>query len=352
MTSEQRIQQQVQAAFNDHQTLHITGGNSKAFYGHPVSADQELSTLEHSGIISYEPSELVITVKSGTPLTDVEALLAEHDQQLPFEPPDYNGKTTIGGMVAAGLSGPRRPYAGAVRDSVLGVTIINGKGKIIHFGGEVMKNVAGYDVSRLITGSLGTLGVILDVSIKTRPAPLGNLIIKQKISVKQAIATMRKTAHMPITQTASVYENGYMYLRLCGAESALQAAKEVVDGEVSEPMPGFWASIKNHRHEFFHDSSNLWRVSVQGNAAMPDFSHESLIEWNGALRWIKTDADAATIRAYAKNNDGHATRFNRSAAQEDCFQEMPAAIFALHQRIKHAMDPKGIFNPGRMYEGL
>lgn len=365
---QQDIQQQIEAAYADGKALRIIGGNSKAFYGCPVEANEILNVAGHQGVISYEPSELVLTARAGTSLHDIESLLAEHHQQLPFEPPGYNGHATLGGVVAAGLSGPARMYSGALRDAVLGVKIINGKGEVLSFGGQVMKNVAGFDVSRLMAGSLGTLGVILEVSVKTRPSPACEHTLAVACSASEALQLLQPILHMPVCLTASAWVDGTLWLRISGSNAAVSKAATVMEAALSPLCDKFkmrgrlnertlsdqaslWCSIKNQQHAFFQQTGDLWRISLPQNAPLAEFPHALLMEWNGALRWLKTVEPAQSIRRYAQQHQGHATRFNHGEAQTDCFQPLEPGMVTLQKNIKQAFDPKGILNPGRVYTG-
>lgn len=331
-------------------TLRITAGNSKWFYGCPVNADADIDLSGYRGIVAYEPSELVVTAKAGTPLNEIEAVLAEAGQQLPFEPPDYTGTATLGGAVAAGLSGPGRVYAGAVRDSVLGVKMINGRGEVLSFGGQAVKNVAGYDVSRLMVGSFGTLGLLLEISVKTRPLAQTELTLQQTCNAEEAIANLRAVARTPVNVTASAWMDGQLFLRVSGNQPTLLAAQSSLGGERVTLGREFWWDLKNQRQDFFSGTEPLWRVCVPANTPFPNFDHKLVLEWHGALRWIKTSVSADAVRAYASSFQGHAARFDRAGACKDCFQPLPPVLASLHRRIKHAFDPFEIFNPGRMFD--
>ncbi len=348
---QQDIQQQIEAAYADGKALRIIGGNSKAFYGCPVEANEILNVAGHQGVISYDPSELVLTARAGTSLHDIESLLAEHHQQLPFEPPGYNGHATLGGVVAAGLSGPARIYSGALRDAVLGVKIINGKGEVLSFGGQVMKNVAGFDVSRLMAGSLGTLGVILEVSVKTRPLLVNEQTLEMPCTAAEALPQLRQIIRLPIQLTASAWVDGKLLLRTGGPETSVNQAIALLNDCSVSITSDFWGKLKNHTHEFYQHPGDLWRISLPQNTPLAEFPHALLMEWNGALRWLKTVEPAESIRRYAQQHQGHATRFNHGEAQTDCFQPLEPGMVTLQKNIKQAFDPKGILNPGRVYTG-
>lgn len=328
--------------------LAIRAGGSKAFYGRPV-VGEALDVTPHRGIVDYAPSELVLTARCGTPLAEVEALLAAHGQLLPCEPPHF-GAATWGGMVAAGLSGPRRPWAGAVRDAVLGVTLLNGRGEILRFGGRVMKNVAGYDVSRLMAGALGSLGVVLEVSLKVLPRPAGELTLVQEADPAEAQARLLRWGSKPLPVSASLHHAGRLYLRLCGGEQALAAARAVIGGEPGDP--GIWTAVREQRLPWFAGDAPLWRLALPAAAPMDAFPGEQVVEWGGALRWWRGDESPARLRARAANLGGHATLFRGRAATSEVFQPLPGPLLALHRRLKAAFDPHALFNPGVLYPDL
>ncbi len=344
----QPIADAVRAAAAAGKPLRIRGGGSKDFYGNAAQGEI-LDVSGHRGIIDYEPTELVITARAGTPLAEIEAAMRDKGQMLGFEPPSFGGNATLGGCVAAGLSGPRRPYAGSVRDFVLGVRLLNGNGVDLSFGGQVMKNVAGYDVSRLVTGSLGTLGVILEVSLKALPLPPAELTICREQTAPEAIALMNEWASKPLPITATCHVENRLYVRLAGAAPAVRAAAGRLGGEEVSSAAEFWRDIRDQRDLFFAGVAPLWRLSL--NPATPHLAlpGPQLIEWGGALRWIKSDADAADIRKASREGDGHATLFRRGKAGVPVFHPLPETLLVLHRRVKQAMDPAGILNRGRLH---
>jgi glycolate oxidase FAD binding subunit len=347
----QQFADTIRAAADAKRPLQIRGGGSKAFYGNHSSGD-DLKVSAYRGIVSYEPTELVITARAGTPLAEIEAAMRDKGQMLGFEPPHFDGGATIGGCIAAGLSGPRRAYAGSARDFVLGVRMLDGRGSDLRFGGQVMKNVAGYDVSRLLTGSLGTLGVILEVSLKALPLPAAELTLSCEQSRIEAIALMNAWAGLPLPITGTCHVQKRLYVRLAGAESAVRAAAKKIGGEAVTNAAEFWRDVRDHRDLFFSGVRPTWRISLQSTAPELELSGPQLVEWGGALRWIKTDDDAATVRKAASKADGHAILFRRGNPDVSAFHPLPDAMMQLHRRIKQAMDPAGIFNPGRMYKDL
>ena len=351
----QELQDRVRAAHNDKTPLKIIGGNSKHFYGNDVSKHNKLEILEtriHQGIISYEPSELVITARAGTPLKEIEALLAENNQMLPFEPPHFGAHATLGGAIATGLSGSRRPFTGSARDFVLGTKIITGKGDIMSFGGQVMKNVAGYDVSRLMVGALGTLGVLLEVSIKVLPRP--NTEVTQVIAMSQpnALQTMHELNQTPLPLSALAYENERLYVRLSGAESAVTSALNKIDGDTLVHAENFWQQVNEQTHPFFEKDKPLWRLSVPYVANI-DLEEKSFIDWAGALYWLHSDKDAEEIQALSREQGGSATLFrNNQEKTQEHFPPLQAKIKQLQINLKMRFDPYGILNYGRLYSDL
>jgi glycolate oxidase FAD binding subunit len=326
--------------------LRIRGGGSKDFYGRDI-AGEVLDTRAYSGIVDYEPTELVITARAGTALIEIEDAMRERGQMLACEPPHFGAGATLGGCVAAGLSGPRRPYAGSVRDLILGVRMLDGQGTDLSFGGRVMKNVAGYDVSRLMAGSLGTLGVLLEVSLKALPLPPAETTIRREHTAAQAIDLMNAWAGKPLPISATCHVGDALYVRLSGAETAVGAAKQKLGGEVVEDGAVFWRDLRDHRLDFFRLSKPLWRVSIKSTT--PPLGGDELVEWSGSLRWLAHDGEATEIRAKAAQAGGHATLFRRNAASAEPFHPLSPALARVHAKLKRTFDPNGVLNPGRMY---
>ncbi|MCC6160973.1 MAG: glycolate oxidase subunit GlcE [Nitrosomonas sp.] len=347
----------INTATEHKQPLRIRGGGSKDFYGQPhaVQNSSLLDTSAWQGIVDYEPSELVVTARAGTPLTELEKLLHDHGQMLAFEPPCFSGAATLGGCVAAGLSGPRRAYTGAVRDYVLGTRLLDGQGSMLSFGGKVMKNVAGYDVSRLMTGAMGTLGVLLEISLKVLPRPAVERTLIFPVDTPEAIAIMRRCATEPLPVSASCFHDGQLHIRLSGARSAVQAAQARLGGDEIDSGDFLWESIRNHTHPFFQEGKaagkSLWRLSIKSTTPPLPLPGKQLIEWGGALRWLVTDenADAAVMRKYAADAGGHATLFHGNKTAIPVFHPLSPALLKIHQRLKQQFDPAGILNPQRMY---
>ncbi len=359
----QALIDQVVAARAQGTSLDIRGGGSKSFYGE-VPRGERLDTTALAGVSSYEPSELVVTARAGTPLLELESVLEERGQCLPFEPPHFvtHGATaaTVGGMVAAGLSGPSRASVGAVRDYVLGASLLNGRGEVLHFGGQVMKNVAGYDVSRLLAGSMGTLGVILEVSLKVLPLAPATATLRFQLDQQAALDQLNAWGGQPLPLNASAWWDGTLVLRLRGALAAVNAAITRLGGELIDPAHAtpFWNGLRHHHDEFFakaltavEGQARLWRLSVPPTTAPLALPGEQLIEWGGAQRWICSAAPASLVRDTAAKAGGHATLFRGNKAA-GAFAPLKAPLDRIHRELKKAFDPSGVFNPGRMYPGL
>lgn len=344
------LQARVREASASQTALQIRGGGSKHFYGREASGEI-LALGGHCGIVNYQPTELVLSARAGTPLVEIEALLAEHGQFLPFEPPHFGPGATLGGAIASGLSGPRRPYTGSARDFVLGVKIINGQGEILRFGGEVMKNVAGYDLSRLQAGAFGTLGVMLDISLKVLPRPTEEVTLVQERYAADSLAYLADLARRPLPLSAACHDGDRLYLRLSGAATAVAQSRGQLGGELLADADAFWRDkIKEQGHAFFEGEAPLWRVSLPPAAPWLPLPGKFLLDWGGAQRWFRTEAPAELIQQAATKAGGHASLFR--GGQGEVFQPLSPAMLALHRRIKHAFDPQNLFNPGRMYASL
>lgn len=326
--------------------LSIRGSGSKDFYGNAVST-VTLDVAEYAGVVDYQPRELTLTARAGTRLDVIEALLAKNNQMLPFEPPHFGPDATLGGCVASGLSGPRRPYAGAVRDAVLGTKVMDGRAQVLRFGGQVIKNVAGYDVSRLMVGSMGTLGVLLEVSVKVLPCPDSECTLMLEMPPDKAVDTMNRWAASPLPLSATVWRAGHLYVRLSGTESAVQAAMPKIGGEQILDSPAFWMAL---REQSMPDLAMrpLWRLSVPTTAKVLTAPGQPVIEWGGGVRWYGTDMSADTLRALAKQAGGHATLFRSNQPVQQAFSPLTPPLAALHQRIRRALDPHGVFDTGRL----
>jgi glycolate oxidase FAD binding subunit len=327
--------------------LRLHGARTKDFYGES-SAGEPLDLSGYHGIIDYEPSELVITARCGTRLSDIEAALAEADQFLAFEPPRFGGDPTLGGMIAAGLSGPRRMQAGAARDFVLGVTLLASDGELLRFGGQVMKNVAGFDVSRLVCGSLGILGIMTQASMKVLPRPRAEETLRLEMAGPDAIDAFNRWAGQPLPISGAAWHEGAAWVRLSGAAAAVQAARAVIGGDRVFPVLArqWWDSLRHYTHPVYSDSS-VWRVSLPASAPPLQLPVEPLIDWGGALRWYSGDLQAFDVRGLASTAGGTATRWC-GAGPGSRFHPLPPAIVEIHRRLKRSFDPEGIFNPGRL----
>jgi glycolate oxidase FAD binding subunit len=356
----QHLIDQVQAGRAMKSALDIRGGSTKAFYGE-TPRGETLDVRALAGISSYEPSELVVTVRSGTPLADLEAALAEKGQCLPFEPPRFAAGGTVGGMVAAGLAGPARAAVGGVRDYVLGATLLNGRAEVLSFGGQVMKNVAGYDVSRLLAGSMGILGVICEVSLKVLPVAPAVHTLRFELDQATALKQLNAWGGQPLPVSASAWWDGALVLRLAGASAAVQAAMQHLGGESVEASLArtFWEGLRDHRDEFFAaaekavaEGQTLWRLSVPQTALPIDLPGAQLIEWGGAQRWLVSGEPVARVRAAAQAAGGHACAFRHGDERGGVFAPLAAPLVRIHRALKAAFDPDRVFNPGRLYPEL
>lgn len=360
----------IRAAADNNASLCIRGGGTKDFYGdrrlafpdsripdNDKTGNGILDATAYSGIVDYEPTELVVTARSGTHLMDLETELNKHGQMLAFEPPRFGIGATLGGCVASGLSGPRRASAGSVRDFVLGVRMLDGRGHDLSFGGQVMKNVAGYDISRLMTGSMGTLGLLLEVSLKVLPLPPMEITLRLAMTEAEATEKMNFWAGKPLPISATCFCNGELILRLSGAAPAVRAARATLGGEEIAEGGSFWESLREQTHSFFEPGKQLWRLSIKSTTpplylSMPA---KQLIEWGGALRWLLVGPDTDTeavqlaVRSAAKDAGGHATLFRSEGARVGVFHPLPPAMLTIHRRLKEKFDPMRVFNPGRMY---
>ncbi|WP_206995466.1 glycolate oxidase subunit GlcE [Trinickia mobilis] len=347
--------EQIRTALAGGRTLKIQGGGTKAWYGAP-SGGSVLDTRIYAGVVAYDPAELVITARSGTPLAALEDLLASHGQMLPFEPPHFGAGATLGGCVAAGLSGPRRMSAGGVRDFVLGASVMTGRGDIQRFGGQVMKNVAGYDVARLMAGSLGCLGLLMDISLKVLPRPVEAATLRFALSVDDSIRRMNEWGGKALPITASAWQDGVLSVRLEGVAAGVCSARAQLGGELLErPMAdAFWQSMREQTASFFRRpaaEATLWRICVPSttDATRLPGADSQLIEWGGAQRWVFSEGGDETIRRAALDASGHATRFRCGKPGAAVFTPLSRQLMDIHKRLKAAFDPGGVFNRGRMF---
>jgi len=350
------LQQQVMDALQDATPLDIVGGNSKSFLGRSENAFQtramQIDVSAHRGIVDYDPRELVITALSGTTLKEIEAALAEKNQMLAFEPPHFGDAATLGGTIACGLSGPRRPYNGSARDFVLGCKLMNGRGEIMEFGGQVMKNVAGYDVSRLMAGAYGTLGILLEVSLKVLPRPPASITVVRECNPADAIASMSELLSKPLPVDAACYHGDSCYIRVSGGAQAVKEARTRIPGDVLPDAEKFWHALKEHQLPFFNHHNTLYRIMVKPATSPLHIEGAWLLDWGGAQRWLYSNEDVTSIRRRVELTGGHVTVFRGGKRDEEKFQPLSASLMNIHQRLKSGFDPKNIFNRGRLYAGL
>ncbi|TBW49246.1 glycolate oxidase subunit GlcE [Marinobacter halodurans] len=349
----QALQQQVYAALAEERKLSIVGGGSKAFMGRQTDVETTpLNLSEHTGIVDYQPVELVLTVRAGTPLKEIDAALAEHNQCLSFEPPHFSARSTIGGTLACNQSGPGRPWTYSVRDQVLGLRLINGRAEHLHFGGQVMKNVAGYDVSRLQAGAMGCLGVITEISLKVMPRPASSLTLVLAMGLDDAIPYMNRRAGEPKPLTGACWFDGKLYLRLAGAQSAVEATAHYWDGDVLEDAGNVWAALRDQRLDFFAGDTPLWRFSVNSTAANPPLDGNWLVDWGGAQRWYRGVGTMADMEPLAEAAGGQVSLFRGGDRSGEVMHSQAQPMQQIQQRLKQAFDPDGVFNPGRLYSWL
>ena len=342
----QKFSETIRKAAAERTLLRIRGSGSKDFYGLVLIGDV-LDTRALTGIVDYEPTELVITARAGTTLQDMEKALAGGGQMLAFEPPYFGAGATLGGCIASGFSGPRRAAAGSARDFVLGVRIVNGLGEDLRFGGQVMKNVAGYDVSRLLTGSFGMMGLITEVSLKVLPVPEEDRTLRFALDEAAAIGSMNKWAAQPLSLSATCHVDGALYVRLSGASAAVSASHKKLGGDIVEGGASFWQSVREQTHSLFAEAPALWRFSIKSTTA-PLGLGKQMIEWNGSLRWIAADLDPSMAFEIAHKAGGHATLF-RGGNNRHGIQQFSPGLLAIHKKLKRAFDPHGILGPGRIH---
>lgn len=341
------LKAEVLKALEDRSTLNIVGGNSKAFIGREPTGTT-LAVGANRGVVDYEPTELVVTARGGTLLSELENTLAAHGQMLAFEPPHFSPDATIGGTLAVGLSGPRRPYAGSARDFVLGATVLNGKGECLSFGGQVMKNVAGYDLSRLMVGAMGTLGVLLEVSLKVLPLPGEERTLSFEMEGPGAVSRMNELAATPLPISAASYLGHRLLIRISGTELGVKAARQQLGGEEVDGKQ-WWCTVREQTHPAFSGDGTLWRLSVPSATAHDDAVPPGVIDWGGALRWVRSSLEPSRMRAQIGALGGHAWAFRTTDRKSDVFHPLTRPLVAVHRRLKEAFDPLGLFNRGRLY---
>lgn len=343
--AQRELLERIADARESSKPLCIVGGGTKSFYGRE-NIGEPITTSAYQGIVDYEPSELVITARAGTPLHVVEETLAAQGQELDFEPPRFGPASTIGGVVAAGLSGPRRPYVGALRDRMLGIEICSSEGEVLRFGGQVMKNVAGYDVTRLMSGALGTLGLILSVSIRVAPKAAAEITLAWQLGRELACEKMNAMAQKPWPISAMAYEAGVLRVRMSGHEEGVRFAEASLAPDESEDLT-YWSALRDLRSAFFQTEETLWRLSLPSAAVLENLPGNELLDWGGAQRWLKSDAKPSEIQNLAQSVGGYATCL--SAESDAPFAPLDPVSLELHKRLKNSFDPHGIFNPGRYY---
>lgn len=348
----QALIEQVDAARAAGTTLEIVGRGSKTFMGRQAGADVAIDIGGHRGIVSYEPVELVLTARAGTPLQEIEEALAERGQMLAFDPPRFGDDGTLGGTLACNQSGPARPWSGSVRDAVLGIRLINGRGEHLRFGGQVLKNVAGYDLSRAQAGALGTLGIITEISMKVMPKPAVSLTLVREMDAARAIVRMNELAGQSRPLTGACWHDGRLYLRLAGVPAAIEGTVARWGGEVLEQDAGFWRALRDQRQPFFAGNGPLWRFSI--NAAAPHWRADAdwLIDWGGAQRWLRGDFPHVELEREAQDAGGQVSLFRGGDRSGEVFATLSPALQLLHRRLKEAFDPAGIFNPRRLYSWM
>ncbi len=349
LSIEDDLREQVRAVAAGGGEIEILGGGSKRFYGHAIEA-LPVDVAAHSGVVDYDPAELVITLRAGCELREVQALLAKNRQMFGFEPPLFGGAATIGGMVAAGLAGPRRAYAGAIRDFVLGVRMLDGRGQLLNFGGRVIKNVAGFDLSRLMVGSLGTLGIILEVSIRVLPIPETELTLAfEHAAPGEHIRWINGLGSRPWPISASMWHAGRSWLRLSGSEQGVRHAARELGGDEVEPP---WEALREQQLEFFDPGQPLIRVTLPPTHADLPVALPQLIEWGGALRWFSGNGNIADLRAGLESAGASVCAYRGHDPAIGVFHPLPEPMLRLHRSLKSSFDPARIFSPGKMYSGL
>ncbi len=349
---EEELQQRVVRAREESTPLAIRGGGSKDFYGREITG-QEFVVQQHTGVLDYQPTELVITARAGTSLREIQETLADHNQMLGFEPPSFAPSATLGGAIATGLAGPRRPYAGSVSDFVLGMKLLTGTGEILRFGGKVIKNVAGFDVSRLMVGAMGCLGVVLEVSLKVLPMPLRETTVKlEHREAGESLEFMTALARKPLPVSAACWVGGVTWLRLSGTDTGVDSAIRQIGGEMDGQEGSFWHSIREHSHGFFQDDGLLLRGSVAPATPVICPQTPQLMDWGGAVRWVCGAGDDSEFERQVRGHRGYVTRFRNADRSGRVFGPVDSVRMKYQQRLKDAFDPRRILNPGRMYAGL
>ena len=351
MTAIADLLDQVRDAVAARRPLCITGGNSKHYLGREQQGDP-VDVSGYSGVVDYQPSELVITVRAGTAISDLRQVLAQENQVLASEPPEFDGKATVGGTLACNLSGPSRPWQGSIRDQVLGVRIINGKGEHLRFGGQVMKNVAGYDVSRLQAGAMGTLGILTEVTLKVIPKPESTVTVRRTTGANDSLRAMNELCRTPLPVTGACWYAGDMYVRLSGPASVIGAAATGIGGSVLGDDNGFWLQLREMDLPFFAEAKDLWCVSLRSTRDHFREDADWLIDWRGARRWLAARCDRDTLDEQVRDAGGEVSHVRGAEHGADVFPERSPVYRRMLLQLKQALDPDGIFNPGRLYSWL
>lgn len=344
----------VKAAYSTQTPLNIEGAGTKSFLGHQANNATPLSVTGHRGIIEYDPAELVLVARAGTPLKEIEALLRKNKQMLGFEPPFVDEGATLGGAVAAGLAGPRRAYSGGVRDFILGASFVNGKGETVTAGGKVMKNVAGFDLFRPMARSMGTLGVLLKIALRLLPMPEAEkTLLHEESDERQALEKMNMWPCETQAISAACWDGLHIRIRLSGSPSGIEHARAHIGGEyINDKACGddkdYWQDLNNFKLDFFQQAGRLWRISVAPLSEQLGNYPSQIIDWGGAQRWLKSDESPASIRSRTAQLGGHAECFSEDPTVAT-FHPLEGTVLAVNQRFKNALDPAGILNPGRLH---
>lgn len=345
------ITRSVQSAYASKLPINILGAGTKSFLGQHSQNSKPLDVTGHRGIIDYDPAELVLVARAGTPLREIEGVLADSQQMLGFEPPFVDAGATLGGAVAAGLAGPGRAYAGAVRDFILGAKFVNGKGETITAGGKVIKNVAGFDLFRPMAGSMGTLGVMLEVALRVLPKPeVEKTLLFEETCERDALIKMNRWAGQSRAVSATAWDGHHIRIRLSGSAASIDHGRRQIGGDVLVDN-NYWQELNNFRLDFFHQAGRLWRISVAAMSAPVGENLQQIIDWGGAQRWLKSELPAGELRNRAANLGGHAECFSRDEGIAS-YHPLENNLRELSQRFKAALDPAAILNPGRMYPEL
>jgi glycolate oxidase FAD binding subunit len=351
MTVLAQMLEQVSDAVSGSTPVSIVGGNSKHGIGRE-QVGEPISVSEYSGVVDYQPTELVVTVRAGTKMAELREVLAEKDQMLACETPEFDGVATVGGALACAQSGPSRPWWGSIRDQVLGVRLINGKAEHLRFGGQVMKNVAGYDVSRLQVGAMGAFGILTEVSLKVLPRPEGSKTVRRQLDADAAIRVMNEVSMTPLPLAGACWFDGDLYLRLAGQASVINALVAELEGDVLADDENIWAALREQSLPFFAGAEDLWRLSVRANSSHLKSDGDCLIDWGGARRWLSGTNQREELERFALSAGGEVTQVRGGDRGAEIFPALGAAHQVMLQRLKLAFDPGAIFNRGRLYSWL